>query len=139
MVVRMSLIAFWVAFAAAASFSVVPAMAFAPPRVAVPSTTANRNLVIVQARRQARKISENEIPNRKMSAARRQKLGVADDEDEYDLDIALENSTDPLISKIIAGSLIVAITALLYAGIIVPATTDYGEGVCNTILTGGRC
>jgi hypothetical protein len=29
--------------------------------------------------------------------------------------------------------------SLLIYGIVIPATTDYGEGVCNTLLTGGRC
>lgn len=99
-----------------------------------PSTTTT----ILEARR-ARKISENEIPNRKISSARRRELGIADDEDEYDLEMALDNSTDPFITKVIAGSLILTITALLVAGIILPATTDYGEGVCNPLLTGGRC
>jgi hypothetical protein len=89
--------------------------------------------------RQARKISENEVYNKKISDKRRRELGIADDEDEYDLDIALENSTDPFITKVIAGSLILSISALLVAGIIIPATTDYGEGVCNALLTGGRC
>ncbi len=70
---------------------------------------------------------------------RRKQLGISDDEDEYDLGVALEQNTDPLITKIIAGSLILAITALLVAGIVVPSMTDYGEGVCNPILTGGRC
>ncbi len=89
--------------------------------------------------RQARKISENEVYNKKISDKRRRELGIAEDEDEYDLDVALENSTDPFITKVIAGSLILSITALLVAGIIIPATTDYGEGVCNALLTGGRC
>ena len=89
--------------------------------------------------RQARKISENEVYNKKISDKRRRELGIADDEDEYDLDIALDNSTDPFITKVIAGSLILSISALLVAGIIIPATTDYGEGVCNALLTGGRC
>jgi len=89
--------------------------------------------------RQARKISENEVYNKKISDKRRRELGIADDEDEYDLDIALDNSTDPFITKVIAGSLILSITALLVAGIIIPATTDYGDGVCNALLQGGRC
>jgi hypothetical protein len=89
--------------------------------------------------RKARKISENEVYNKKISDKRRRELGIADDEDEYDLDIALDNSTDPFITKVIAGSLILSITALLIAGIIIPATTDYGEGVCNALLSGGRC
>ena len=65
--------------------------------------------------------------------------GKDDDEDEYDLYFALDQNTDPLITKLIAGSLIVALLALLVVGVVIPSTTDYGEGVCNPILTGGRC
>jgi len=75
----------------------------------------------------------------RISKERRDQLGIGDDEDEYDLGVALNTNTDPLISKIIAGSLIVVILGLLVAGVIVPITTDYGEGVCNPLLTGGRC
>mmetsp|Transcript_21891 Transcript_21891/g.51896 ORF Transcript_21891/g.51896 Transcript_21891/m.51896 type:complete len:96 (+) Transcript_21891:16-303(+) len=82
---------------------------------------------------------EEYIPGKKMNKARRKKLGVNDDEEEYDLEMALDNSTDPLITKIIAGSLILSILALLVFGLVIPATTDYGEGVCNPLLTGGRC
>uniref|UniRef100_A0A6S8V3Y8 Uncharacterized protein n=1 Tax=Chaetoceros debilis TaxID=122233 RepID=A0A6S8V3Y8_9STRA len=76
---------------------------------------------------------------KQINVKRRKQLGISDDEDEYDLGVALAQNTDPLITKIIAGSLILAITALLVAGIVVPSMTDYGEGVCNPILTGGRC
>ena len=82
---------------------------------------------------------ESYIAGKKMTRARRKKLGVNDNEEEYDLEMALDNSTDPLITKIIAGSLILSITALLVAGLIIPLTTDYGEGVCNPLLTSGRC
>jgi len=75
----------------------------------------------------------------KISDKRRKQLGIGEDEDEYDLGIALDTNTDPLITKIIAGSLILVIIALLFAGVIIPVTTDYGEGVCNPLLTGGRC
>ncbi len=98
-----------------------------------------RESQIMLAKRTARKISDNEVQNKKISNDRRRKLGIADDEDEYDLDIALDNSTDPFITKVVAGSLILTILALLVAGIIIPATTDYGDGVCNPLLTGGRC
>jgi hypothetical protein len=35
--------------------------------------------------------------------------------------------------------LIATIFALLVVGVIIPSLTDYGEGVCNPILTAGRC
>ena len=122
--------------AALIGLSVLPdSAAFTTTQVTVPSRVS---FVALQAR-QARKIRDNEIQTRKISNSRRKKLGIAEDEDEYDLDIALDNSTDPFITKVIAGSLILSITALLVAGIIIPATTDYGEGLCNALLTGGRC
>ena len=70
---------------------------------------------------------------------RKKKLGLGDSDDEYDLGMALEANTDPLISKIIAGSFILVMISLLVAGVIVPYTTDYGDGVCNPLLTAGRC
>jgi len=79
------------------------------------------------------------LPGKKMNKGRRRKLGVNDDEEEYDLEMALDNSTDPLITKIIAGSFILSIIALLVVGLVIPATTDYGDGVCNALLSGGRC
>ena len=85
------------------------------------------------------KDEESFIPGKKMSVARRKELGVNDDEEEYDLEMALDNSTDPFITKVIAGSLIVSILTLLIVGLVIPATTDYGEGVCNPLLTAGRC
>jgi hypothetical protein len=75
----------------------------------------------------------------KISRERRDQLGINDDQDEYDLDVALEQNTDPLITKIIAGSLIVAILAGLVFGVVIPATTDYGDGLCNPLLSAGRC
>jgi hypothetical protein len=77
--------------------------------------------------------------NGKISQERRKQLGIADDEDEYDLDVALSTNTDPLISKIIAGSLIVVLLGLLVVGVVIPSLTDYGDFVCNPIRTGGRC
>jgi hypothetical protein len=70
---------------------------------------------------------------------RRQELGLPDDADEYDLDEALRNNTDPFISKVIAGSFILTMIILLVVAIVLPSLTDYGEGVCNPLLTGGRC
>ena len=75
----------------------------------------------------------------RISDKRRKQLGIGKGEDEYDLDVALNTNTDPLISKIIAGSFILVMIALLVVGVIIPYTTDYGEGVCNPILTQGRC
>jgi hypothetical protein len=75
----------------------------------------------------------------KISQERRRQLGIPDGEDEYDLDVALSSNTDPLISKIVAGSLIVVVLGLLVAGVVIPSLTDYGEGVCNPIRTAGRC
>lgn len=75
----------------------------------------------------------------RLSKSRREQLGVADDEDEYDLGAALNANTDPLISKIIAGSFIVVMIGLLVLGVVVPSLTDYGEGVCNPIQNAGRC
>jgi len=77
--------------------------------------------------------------NRMISKKRRAQLGIADDEDEYDLGLALDANTDPLISKIVAGSLILALLSLLVVGVVVPSLTDYGDGVCNPLLTAGRC
>ena len=78
-------------------------------------------------------------PTNKMTSKRRNQLGIADDEDEYDLEKALENNTDPFISKLVAGSLIVVLLGLLIVGVIVPSLTDYGEGVCSPIQNAGRC
>ena len=49
---------------------------------------------------------------------RRDELGISDDEDEYDLDVALNNNTDPFITKVIAGSFILAMIALLVVGLV---------------------
>jgi hypothetical protein len=83
--------------------------------------------------------STTQLFQKRISDKRRQELGIGDDEDEYDLDKALERNTDPLISKIVAGSFILVMIALLVVGLIIPYTTDYGEGVCNPLLTAGRC
>jgi|UPI000581B51D hypothetical protein len=75
----------------------------------------------------------------KISKKRRDQLGIGEGEDEYDLDVALTINTDPLISKIIAGSFILVMVSLLLVGVVLPSLTDYGEGVCNPILSAGRC
>eukprot|EP00568_Trieres_chinensis_P009206 CAMPEP_0183304328 /NCGR_PEP_ID=MMETSP0160_2-20130417/9449_1 /TAXON_ID=2839 ORGANISM="Odontella Sinensis, Strain Grunow 1884" /NCGR_SAMPLE_ID=MMETSP0160_2 /ASSEMBLY_ACC=CAM_ASM_000250 /LENGTH=160 /DNA_ID=CAMNT_0025467357 /DNA_START=77 /DNA_END=560 /DNA_ORIENTATION=+ len=60
----------------------------------------------------------------KISKARKEQLGIGDDEDEYDLGLALDTNTDPFITKVIAGSLILVIIGLLVAGVIIPSLTD---------------
>ena len=75
----------------------------------------------------------------RFSEERKKQLGIVEGDDEYDLGMALENNTDPLISKIIAGSFILVMISLLVVGVVVPLTTDYGEGVCNPIVNAGRC
>ena len=77
--------------------------------------------------------------NKKYSQERRKKMGLGEgDGEEYDLDVALSQNTDSTISKVIAGSFILTIFALLYVGIIQPALNPV-EGVCNPMLTQGRC
>jgi hypothetical protein len=75
----------------------------------------------------------------KLSEKRKKELGVADDEDEYDLSQALNANTDPLITKLVAGSLIVVVIGLLVVAVIIPLTSDSGDGLCNPILNSGRC
>eukprot|EP00584_Thalassiosira_punctigera_P002107 CAMPEP_0172530842 /NCGR_PEP_ID=MMETSP1067-20121228/4464_1 /TAXON_ID=265564 ORGANISM="Thalassiosira punctigera, Strain Tpunct2005C2" /NCGR_SAMPLE_ID=MMETSP1067 /ASSEMBLY_ACC=CAM_ASM_000444 /LENGTH=133 /DNA_ID=CAMNT_0013315135 /DNA_START=20 /DNA_END=421 /DNA_ORIENTATION=- len=70
---------------------------------------------------------------------RRDQLGLSDDDDEYDLGVALSTNTDDGISKIVAGSFILVMIALLVVGLVIPSITDYGEGVCSPIQNGGRC
>lgn len=75
----------------------------------------------------------------KLNRKRREQLGVADDEDEYDLGAALDAGTDPFITKVVAGSFILVMITLLVVGVVVPSITDYGEGICSPIQNGGRC
>ena len=82
---------------------------------------------------------QREPANSRISQKRRQQLGIPDSEDEYDLETALDTNTDPLITKIIAGSFILVVIALLVVGIVIPSITDYGEGVCSPIQNAGRC
>ena len=74
-----------------------------------------------------------------LSDKRKKELGVADDEDEYDLSQALNANTDPLITKLIAGSLIIVIIGLLTVAVIIPLTSETVDGLCNPILNAGRC
>lgn len=107
------------------------------------STSAAIDITISQTKRFTTSLNARpppkDQPGKRINIKRRKQLGISDDEDEYDLGVALEQNTDPLITKIIAGSFILVVIALLVAGIVVPSMTDYGEGVCNPILTGGRC
>ena len=111
--------------------------------VSAPTSSSSSSLEMIFGRGNKNDAVDKEekqfIPGKKINVAQRKKLGMNDDEEEYDLNVALENSTDPFISKLIAGSLIVSIFSLLIYAIVIPATTDYGEGVCNALLTGGRC
>lgn len=73
--------------------------------------------------------TENEHYNTLLNAInsnRRKQLGISDDEDEYDLDVALGANTDARITKIIAGSFILVMIALLVVGLVIPSLTDYG-------------
>ena len=110
----------------ASAFSITTAL---PPRISAATTVG----------RFARKGQPAATPTNKMTSKRRNQLGIADDEDEYDLEKALENNTDPFISKLVAGSLIVVLLGLLIVGVLVPSLTDYGEGVCSPIQNAGRC
>jgi len=82
---------------------------------------------------------QKQTVGKQIRSDRRKQLGIPDDADEYDLDAALNNNTDDFISKVVAGSFIVAVIVLLVAGIIIPATADLGDEVCKPILNGGRC
>mmetsp|Transcript_24440 Transcript_24440/g.37028 ORF Transcript_24440/g.37028 Transcript_24440/m.37028 type:complete len:126 (+) Transcript_24440:3-380(+) len=79
------------------------------------------------------------VLNMKIDKKRRKELGLPEDADEYDLDVALNNNTDAGITKIIAGSFILVMLALLVVGLVIPSITDYGDGVCSPIQNGGRC
>eukprot|EP01083_Nonionella_stella_P243593 848648_1 len=92
-----------------------------------------RSTVELSARRPQKEIGSG------ISNKRREQLGIPDGEREYDLDVALETNTDPLITKIIAGSFILVVIALLVVGVIIPSTADFGEGICSPIQNGGRC
>ena len=67
----------------------------------------------------------------KISKERRAQLGINADEDEYDLYYALDQNTDPIITKVIAGSFILVMIALLVYAVVIPSLTVYDEGVCR--------
>lgn len=52
---------------------------------------------------------------------------------------ALEQNTDPVITKVIAGSFILVMIALLVFGVVIPSLTEYDEGICSPIQNAGRC
>jgi hypothetical protein len=107
-----------------------------------PSTSAVQTITInsrLNARDQKQKDSKIGEPfKNEISEKRKKQLGIVD-EREYDLGVALATNTDPLITKLIAGSFILVVIGLLIAGIVLPSLTDYGEGVCNPIRSAGRC
>lgn len=88
---------------------------------------------------QRRTVGSSFQPLHMIDQKRRNQLGIADDEEEYDLDVALNANTDAGITKIIAGSFILVMLALLVVGLVIPSITDYGDGVCSPIQNGGRC
>eukprot|EP00970_Alexandrium_tamarense_P017679 scaffold10626_cov108-Alexandrium_tamarense.AAC.2 len=96
------------------------------------TTTVSSKISLMAKKPEQQRVS---IINQK----RRQQLGISDEEDEYDLDVALNANTDAGITKIIAGSFILVMIALLVVGLVIPSLTDYGEGVCSPIQSGGRC
>ncbi len=112
-------------------------------RFCTATSTANSKLPAKRSSESAKEGEKQQKVEKKgglLSASRRRQLGVAEDEDEYDLSVALNANTDLLITKLIAGSAILAIFALLIVGVVIPSLSDYGgEDVCVPILTGGRC
>jgi hypothetical protein len=102
------------------------------------ATTGRVKNVIVRAPNNKRCIESSGLAAR-LSDKRKKELGVADDEDEYDLSQALNANTDPLITKLIAGSLIIVILGLLIVAVIIPLTSEPVDGLCNPILNAGRC
>jgi len=103
------------------------------------SSSGHARAEMMMATTATARYAKNQPGNDKISAQRRKQLGIADDEDEYDLGFALEQNTDDTISKIVAGSFIFIMIALLIVGVVLPSTTDYGEGICNPIQNAGRC
>jgi hypothetical protein len=88
---------------------------------------------------ETKKSYQSFVLSARLSDKRKKELGVADDEDEYDLSQALNANTDPLITKLIAGSLILVILGLLTVAVIIPLTSETVDGLCNPILNAGRC
>jgi hypothetical protein len=70
----------------------------------------------LQRQRQQRRLRASSL--RAINNKRRKELGLPDDADEYDLDVALNNNTDAGITKIVAGSFILVMIALLVVGLV---------------------
>jgi hypothetical protein len=85
------------------------------------------------------KVAKSSVLFARLSDKRKKELGVADDEDEYDLGQALNANTDPFITQLLAGSFILVILGLLTFAVIIPLSSDAGDGLCNPIMNGGRC
>ena len=109
---------------------------FAPCAAFSPSTATQKTLSLNH--QVSSPYSKTQLFER-FTEQRKKQLGIIDGDDEYDLGMALENNTDPLISKLVAGSFILVMITLLVVGVVIPYTADYGEGVCNPLLTAGRC
>ena len=79
-----------------------------------------------------KKNDQERVPGgEKISKERRAQLGINADEDEYDLYFALDQNTDPVITKVIAGSFILVMIALLVYAVVIPSLTVYDEGICR--------
>jgi hypothetical protein len=92
------------------------------------------NLLLLRATPDKKSSSSSQ---NKLSKKRRDQLGI-DEDDEYDVSYAISANTDSTITKIVAGSFIVVVIALLVVAVIIPSFQDY-EGQCNPILNQGRC
>ena len=104
------------------------------------SASANSNPVVLSAgffggggggNNENSQDKQQRAPGDLISKERRAQLGINADEDEYDLYYALDQNTDPIITKVIAGSFILVMIALLVYGVVIPSLTVYDEGVCR--------
>ena len=114
-------------------------LAFTPHHSLSRLLPSSQNRYSAQIALTIQEAGKKDVQGSQISQKRRNQLGIPDDAREYDLDEALNQNTDPLITKIIAGSFILVVIGLLVAGIVIPSLTDYGEGVCSPIQNGGRC
>jgi hypothetical protein len=72
---------------------------------------------------------------------RRDQLGLGAEDDEYDLQMALDNNTDRTIVKIVAAAAFVSIVGGLVVGVLLPLLdgSQASEGFCVPAQNGGRC